>query len=184
MIYAIATVLTVFIVALDQITKNLIVTNLVLGQSSIPILGGLFNIVFVENEGGAWGFMQNNTWLLIAITVVIMIICFAMLIKYGLHSKMFFFSIVLVLSGGIGNLIDRVIRGSVVDFIQFGFWKTFPVFNIADIAVCIGVGFLLLYFVLDIIKDFKAKKAVSDINTIIENEVVPNNSNENWNINI
>ena len=180
MIYAIATVLTVFIVALDQITKNLVVTNLVLGQSSIPVLGGLFNIVFVENEGGAWGFMQNNTWLLIAITVVIMIICFAMLIKYGLHSKMFFFSIVLVLSGGIGNLIDRISRGSVVDFIQFGFWKTFPVFNIADIAVCIGVALLLLYFVLDVIKDFKAKKEISDINKIIADEVILENKNENW----
>ncbi len=181
MIYAIATVLTVFIVALDQITKNLIVSNLVLGHSSIPVLGGLFNIVFIDNEGGAWGFMQNNTWMLIAITVLIMIICFAMLIKYGLHSKMFFFSIVLVLSGGIGNLIDRIVRGSVVDFIQFGFWKTFPVFNVADIAVCIGVGLLLLYFVLDIIKDFKAKKAVSDINKVIAEEALneQNISNEN-----
>ena len=170
MIYALATLLTVFIVALDQITKNLVVTNLVLGQSSIPVLGGLFNIVFIENEGGAWGFMQNNTWLLIAITVLIMIVCFAMLIKYGLHSKMFFFSIVLVLSGGIGNLIDRIVRGSVVDFIQFGFWKTFPVFNVADIAVCVGVGLLLVYFVLDIIQDFKAKRAVSDINKVIQEE--------------
>lgn len=170
MIYAIAAVLTVFIVAVDQITKFLISSNLILGQTSIPVLGGLFNIVFIENEGGAWGFMQNNTWMLIAVTVIIMIICFAMLVKYGLNSKMFFFSIVLVLAGGIGNLIDRIIRGSVVDFIQFGFWKTFPVFNVADIAVCIGVALLLVYFVLDILKDFRARKAVSDINKVIADE--------------
>lgn len=165
MLYIIAAILSVLIIALDQFTKYLITSNLILGLHSIPILKGLINIVYVENEGGAWGFMQNNTWLLIAITVLIMMVCVAMLIKYGFKSKLFFFSIILVLSGGIGNLIDRVFRGSVVDFIQFGFFKQFPVFNVADIAVCIGTFMLLFYFILDIIADIKSKKSIDIINT-------------------
>ena len=183
MIYAIATVLTVVIVALDQLTKNFIIENteLYCKFSEIP---GFINIIYVQNTGGAWGFMGNNTWLLVAITVLIMIICFAMLVKYGLHSKMFFFSIVLVLSGGIGNLIDRIFRGFVIDFIQFAFWTEFPVFNIADIAVCVGVGLLLLYFALDILKDIKAKKAITDINKIIsEDSTEKLGTDENWVIN-
>jgi len=182
MIYAIATVLTVFIVALDQITKDYVVRNLpmhlAVEDAGIP---GIIDFMYVQNQGGAWGFMENYTWLLIAITILVMIICFALLVKYGLHSKMFFFSIVLVLAGGIGNLIDRIANGFVVDFIRFSFWPDFPVFNIADISVCIGVGLLLLYFILDIIKDFKAKKAVSDINKVIaeESEEIINTTNEN-----
>ena len=161
MIYAIATVLTVVIVALDQLTKNFIIENTALycKFSEIP---GFINIIYVQNTGGAWGFMGNNTWLLVAITVLIMIICFAMLVKYGLHSKMFFFSIVLVLSGGIGNLIDRIFRGGqVVDFIHIEFME-FPMFNIADCTIVIGACLMVLYFIIDMVKEAGQRKADSN----------------------
>ena len=87
-----------------------------------------------------------------------MAVCVFCLVKYG-KNKLFFWSVCLVLSGGVGNMIDRVFRGgSVVDFLHFEFWPSFPVFNIADCAVVIGGGMLVLYFVLDIINEYKKKR--------------------------
>ena len=82
-----------------------------------------------------------------------------MLIKEGFKNKLLFFSVCLILSGGIGNMIDRIFRnGNVVDFIHLHFMPEFPVFNIADCAVCIGAGLLLLYFIIDMIKDYKIRR--------------------------
>ena len=65
----------------------------------------------------------------------------------------------LVVSGGIGNLIDRIFRnGKVIDFLHFEFWPSFPVFNVADCAIVVGVGLLILYFVIDTVNEYKSKK--------------------------
>ena len=88
-----------------------------------------------------------------------MLICIALLLKYGVKDKLMFWAISLVLSGGIGNMIDRIFRdGEVVDFIQLDFWKSYPIFNVADCAIVIGAGLLMLYFVKDIIKDARSKQ--------------------------
>lgn len=161
MTYILALVAAAVIVALDQITKFLISTNLN-GESCIPVLGGLFNIRFVENSGAAWSILEGKTWLLVAISLVIMVICIFMLAKKTYGSKLMFWAVSIILAGGIGNLIDRIFRGGkVVDFIEFGFWKTFPVFNVADIAVCVGAGIIILVFILDLIGDYKKAKKVN-----------------------
>lgn len=180
MMYIIAAAVAALIIAADQITKYYVVHNFVMGAGSTPFIKGLINFTYVENEGGAWGIMQDHTWMLIGFTIIMMIICLALLIKNGFKSKLLFMSVTLVLSGGIGNLIDRISRGSVVDFIQFDFWRSFPIFNIADIAVCVGAGLLLLYFVLDMVKDYRAKKSLVDINAEtsvadLENEAIEEN---------
>ena len=88
-----------------------------------------------------------------------MIICVALLIKEGFKNKFLFFAVSLILSGGIGNMIDRLFRdGNVVDFIHLHFMPEFPVFNIADCAVCIGAGLLLLHFVIEMVKDYKIRR--------------------------
>lgn len=161
MTYILALVAAAVVVALDQITKFLISTNLN-GESCIPVLGGLFNIRFVENSGAAWSILEGKTWLLVAISLVIMAICIFMLAKKTYGSKLMFWAVSIILAGGIGNLIDRIFRGGkVVDFIEFGFWKTFPVFNVADIAVCVGAGIIILVFILDLIGDYKKAKKVN-----------------------
>lgn len=161
MTYILALVAAAVVVALDQITKFLISTNLN-GESCIPVLGGLFNIRFVENSGAAWSILEGKTWLLVAISLVIMVICIFMLAKKTYGSKLMFWAVSIILAGGIGNLIDRIFRGGkVVDFIEFGFWKTFPVFNVADIAVCVGAGIIILVFILDLIGDYKKAKKVN-----------------------
>ena len=165
------------VIVADQLTKSFIASNFELGAQSVPFIKNIIDITYVENEGGAWGFMQDNTWLLVALTIIIMIVCVAMLIKDGFKHKLLFFGIVLVLSGGVGNLIDRIFKGRVVDFIQFDFWRTFPVFNVADIAVTLGAALLLLYFVIDIIKDYKNKKKAND-DMLNANEEKNGNSEE------
>lgn len=157
MTYILALVVAALVVVADQITKLSIVANLN-SESCIPVIGGLFNIRFVENSGAAWSILEGKTWLLVAISLVIMAICIFMLVKKTYGSKLMFWAISLVLAGGVGNFIDRVFRGGkVVDFIEFGF-VDFPVFNVADIAVCTGAGLIVLLFIIEAISDYKKAK--------------------------
>ena len=157
MSYILAIVCAVVMLAADQYTKYIVIQNMTLNES-IDFLPGFMNFWYIHNEGGAWGFLEGYTWLLLSLTVVIMLVCIAMLIKVGLKNKVLFWSICLILSGGLGNMIDRVFRnGKVIDFLNFQFID-FPVFNVADCAVVIGAGLLILYFVTDMFKETKAKR--------------------------
>ncbi len=157
MSYILAIVCAVVMLAADQYTKYVVIQNMTLNES-IDFLPGFMNFWYIHNEGGAWGFLEGYTWLLLSLTVVIMLVCIAMLIKVGLKNKVLFWSICLILSGGLGNMIDRVFRnGKVIDFLNFQFID-FPVFNVADCAVVIGAGLLILYFVTDMFKETKAKR--------------------------
>ena len=157
MSYIFALIVAALVVAADQITKFLIAANLTTSTPAIPVLGGLFNIQYTTNSGAAWSIMANKTWLLVAITLLVMSVCVYMLLKKTYGSKLMFWAVSLVLAGGLGNLIDRVLRGSVIDFIEFGLID-FPIFNVADIAVCTGAGLIILYFIVDLIRDVKEKK--------------------------
>ena len=162
MSYIVACVVFVLVIIADQFTKLYVVANIPLANAAsdtIPLIKGVIDLTHIHNNGGAWGLLGGYTWLLLGITLMVMIICIAMLIKNGFKSKLLFWAVLLILAGGIGNMIDRIIRGgSVVDFLQFHFWPTFPVFNVADIAVCLGAGLLILYFLCDIYKDRKEQK--------------------------
>ena len=154
----IALVVGGLVIALDQLTKYLVANNFTTDMAPISLLGGLFNLHYTENGGAAWSILEGSTWFLIAITLVIMIVCIYMLIKKTFDSKLMFWALSLVLAGGIGNLIDRIFRGGlVVDFIEFGFFE-FPIFNVADISVCVGAGLIVLYFIIDTIKEYKLSK--------------------------
>ena len=158
MLYLLAGVVSVLFLAADQLSKWYIASNFALTESK-PFIEGLIDFTYVNNKGGAWGLMEGHTWILLSLTFFIMIICVALLIKEGLKNKLLFFSVSLILSGGIGNMIDRIFRdGNVVDFIHLHFMPTFPVFNIADCAVCIGATLLLLHFIIDMIKDCKVRR--------------------------
>ncbi len=158
MLYILAGVVSVLFLVADQITKWYVASNFTLTETR-PLINGVIDLTYVHNTGGAWGLMEGYTLVLIALTLFIMIICIAMLMKEGFKSKLLFFSVCLIISGGIGNMIDRIFRGgNVVDFIHLHFMPTFPVFNIADCAVCIGAGLLLCYFIVDMIKDYKTRR--------------------------
>lgn len=141
---------------IDQFTKYVVTQNFTLGERK-EFLNGFLDFVYIHNRGAAWGIFTNKTWFLVVLTAVVMAICIVVLIKFA-NNKLLFWAITLVISGGIGNMLDRILRnGNVVDFLHFEFWPTFPVFNIADCAIVLGAGLLILYFVIDTAKDLKNK---------------------------
>ena len=137
---------------IDQITKYIVSTTFQLGESR-EFLNGFIDLVYIHNKGGAWGLLQ--TVVLVIITAVMLAVCTFVLIKMR-KNKLLFWAVSLILSGGIGNMIDRIFNdGNVVDFLHFEFFPTFPVFNVADCAVVIGAGLLILYYIIDMVKEIK-----------------------------
>lgn len=156
--YTLAFLCGVLLLGADQLTKYYISTNFVLGESR-EFLSGFIDLTYIHNRGGAWGMLYGRTYILLPITLVIMIICIIFYVKYGKKSRLLLWAITLVMSGGIGNMIDRVFRGgNVVDFLHFEFFPSFPVFNVADCAIVVGAGLLILYFILDAVREEKQKK--------------------------
>lgn len=130
---------------LDQLTKRSIVNHFYPGQS-IPIVPSLLSLTYVQNTGGAFGILPHGTLLLAAAAVLAVICVGVYTIRYqGTMPRVLAVGIGLPLGGAVGNLIDRMVRGFVVDFIdahiQIHQW---PVFNVADSAICIGVGCLVV----------------------------------------
>ena len=171
--YILAIVTGVLVLVADQFTKYLVFTNLEIAKSYdiLPkFLDGILGITYVHNTGGAWGMLQGYTWLLLSITIVVMLVCIALLLKYGVRNKLLFWSIMLVLSGGVGNMIDRIFRdGKVIDFLEFRFMR-FPVFNVADCAIVVGACLLMLYFFKGIIDDAKQKRRAIETQESNQNE--------------
>ncbi|MBR3909606.1 MAG: signal peptidase II [Clostridia bacterium] len=157
--YILAAITGVLILHADQFTKLYVQSHFEMAKS-YEFLPGLIDITYIHNDGGAWGMLGGYTWLLLSVTIVVMLVCIALLLKYGVKDKLMFWAIILVLSGGIGNMIDRIFRGGkVIDFLHFEFWPTFPVFNVADCAIVIGAALLMLYFFKGIIDEEKQKRA-------------------------
>ena len=163
-----AIVCSILVVVIDQVSKYLVITQMELNQVIENVIPGIIHFNRIPpNSGAAFGLFAGQTWFLITITCLIMVVCVGMLIRKTFDSKWMMWALCLVLSGGLGNLIDRVFRGgNVVDFLEFAFFD-FPVFNIADCAVCIGASLIVVYFVIDFIKDAKAKKQLSGETTEI-----------------
>jgi len=127
-------------IALDQVSKHIILVKLH-PQESIPLIKNIFHLTLVFNSGSAFGILKGYTALLIFISLISALLILRQLSK-NIKTKgldLFMLSLCFILSGTLGNLIDRIRFGFVVDFLDFRFW---PVFNIADSLICIG-GFLL-----------------------------------------
>lgn len=165
--YILALVSGAAVICLDQYTKYYVSANYV-SLESYKLIPKIIDITYVRNTGAAWGMLKDHTWLLISITTVVMLICIVLILKYGTKNKLLFWAMVLVLSGGIGNMIDRIFKGGrVVDFLHFEFWKSFPVFNVADCAIVLGAGLLILYFARDLLIELKSRgrrKHIPEIN--------------------
>lgn len=134
--------LIVLMLGLDQVSKWLVRDAMDLGQS-IPIISSLMSLTYIENRGAAFGIMAGGRVLFIALTFLLL----AFLLWYRHQNKhpslLLEMSTGLIIAGALGNLIDRIVKGSVTDFIDFHF---FPIFNVADIAVTCGV-FLMAVFI-------------------------------------
>lgn len=136
-------IISLIIFILDQITKSLISTYLKLNES-IEIIKDFFYIRYINNKGASWGILENNRILLIGLSIIAII----MIIRYSYSfkkTKLNTYGFGLLLGGILGNLSDRLIFGYVKDFLDFIIFRyDFPVFNIADISIVIGVVLLII----------------------------------------
>ena len=154
---ALAIILIILLIAADQLTK-LYALNVVKPQGMMTVIDHFYYFVYVENRGAAFGIMQNKQWFFIAVTIIIFACLGYMLYNYKIEGKLFFAALVLVVGGGIGNLIDRIFRGYVVDFLQFSFFS--PVCNLADYFITVG-AVLLMISVLFCKKNIAKKEAIT-----------------------
>lgn len=154
------TLIIIAAIFLDQITKWLTVINLDLGES-FPLIQDVFHFTYVQNRGAAFGILKDHRWVFLVISSLAIVVMLIMLWKSRKDSRLLCIALSMIIGGGIGNMIDRVRLGYVVDFIDFyafDFWVW--VFNIADSCVCVGAGLLILYLVIDIVKD--SKKTIAE----------------------
>lgn len=130
------------ILGLDQFTKWLTVSYLAVGES-IPVIG-IFKITYVQNTGAAFSILSGGTALLIIMTIVVLVVVAYCWRKPFMEP--YRLTAAIIIGGTLGNFADRLFRGYVVDFFNFTY---FPVFNVADIALCCGVGLFILQMFLD-----------------------------------
>jgi len=145
--YSILALTVPVVLVADQLTKLYIDRTMKLYQS-IPVVDGLFSITYLRNKGAAFSFLSDASWRLpffLLATVIAVIAIITAFCKLKDEQRFAAFSLSLILSGAIGNLIDRVRMGEVIDFLDV-YWRThhWPAFNVADSAICVGVALLAL----------------------------------------
>lgn len=138
----------IFVVLLiigDQVTKSVAIANLK-GQESIKLIDGVLHLHYLENFGAAFGMLQNQKLFFIFMAAIILFIILFILVKMPEQKKYnaMHICLVLIASGAVGNMIDRVQFGYVVDFIYF-ILIDFPIFNVADIYVTVGTALLVIF---------------------------------------
>ncbi|TXC92033.1 lipoprotein signal peptidase [Metabacillus litoralis] len=133
------------IIAIDQVTKWYIVKNLELGEN-ITIIENFLYITSHRNKGAAWGILQGQMWFFYIVTAVVIVGIIYYIQKYTKENKVMGVALGLMLGGAIGNFIDRIFLKEVVDFINtYIFSYDFPIFNVADSALCVGVILLFIH---------------------------------------
>lgn len=153
-------IMIILIIAFDQITKYF--ASLKLADGSVAkFIPGVVQFKYAENTGMAFSMLSGARWVFIALTVVVCVGVFYYLFSNRCKSLWLYWSLGVILSGGIGNLIDRIRFGYVVDFIEPTF-VNFAIFNIADCAVTCGAVVLVGYLLYDAFKDVKKPKENSD----------------------
>ena len=155
--YIIYISIIVGIVALDQLTKWLTVKYL-MPIKDFPLWDGVLHLYYVENDGAAFGMLDSAPWVFNTFSVIAIVGLSLYLFLGHATNRLYEVSIAMIIAGGIGNMIDRVMLGYVVDFIYFKLIN-FAVFNGADSFVCVGAGLLMLALILEIIAESKAEKA-------------------------
>jgi len=147
------------VVLLDQLTKILVWSLMQVGES-VDIIPNVFRFTYVQNEGAAFGMLAEHRWIFMVLSVIGIAAMLIYLWRFRPNSRLACTALSLIIGGGIGNMIDRVALGYVVDFLDF---CAFPnlwmwVFNVADSCVCIGAGLLILWLVLDMVREIRKEK--------------------------
>ena len=145
LIVAAALVSALLLLAADQVTKAWFVRNFELYQS-IPLVPGWLNFTYVRNLGAAWSMLSGYVWLLLGFGLLAGAGIIVFFRKLAESCPERYFALLMVISGIIGNCFDRAFHGAVIDFIHVHYYNIwhYPVFNVADMAICTGVGIFIL----------------------------------------
>lgn len=142
-------IIALAMIALDQWTKWLIVRHMEIGDQ-IMLIENFLYITSHRNQGAAWGILQGQMWFFYIVTVIVLVFVIYFLQKYGKEQPLLGVSLGLILGGAIGNFIDRLFRKEVVDFIDvYIFSYNYPIFNVADSALVVGVILIVFLTFLD-----------------------------------
>lgn len=133
-----------FLIAADQITKMLISSNFEVGES-MQVISGLLDFTYVQNRGAAFGMFADQRWIFLIGTVIMLALIIIFWAKDFIKHFTGTIAAVLIIAGGVGNMIDRIFLGYVVDFIDISPLFNFAVFNVADCCVTVGAVFLGIY---------------------------------------
>lgn len=137
-------ILSIIFLIIDQITKILVVNSLVPGEN-IEIIKNIFSIIYTNNTGAAFSILLGKRIFLIVVAVLIIGVLLYYIKRNKIEKKIDIIALSFVIGGSLGNLIDRIVRGYVIDFISIKIGNyNFPIFNVADILIVIGVFLLLL----------------------------------------
>lgn len=157
----ISIVIMALIVALDQISKLLVVANIPLYES-VEVIPNVFRFTYIRNDGAAFGMLDDARWVFMVLSTVAIVGVIAYMFIKKPESKLLCISLAFMVGGGIGNMIDRICLGYVIDFLDFcafpKLWKWN--FNIADSFVVVGAGMLMLWMVIDLIREIKEEKVL------------------------
>ena len=127
------------VIIFDQLTKYYVVSNFYLGES-VPVIENIFHWTYILNPGAAFGMFEGSRWFFVVIALGVLVGIWYMKDEINEGGWMMQYGAALFGGGAIGNLIDRARSGLVIDFFDFRIW---PVFNVADIAICVGVAMIL-----------------------------------------
>ncbi len=137
-------IISIILLCIDQISK-LLVVNLLTKTDSITIIKNFFYLTYINNDGAAFSILVGKRIFLILIAVLVTVMLIRYIKKNNIQNKLELVSISLIIGGSLGNLMDRVVRGYVIDFLDFKIFNyNFPIFNLADTFIVIGVFLLLL----------------------------------------
>lgn len=150
----IALIIGAAIAALDLFFKMLVLLYLK-PVGTVKVFGDIFKLTYVENRGVAFGMFQGMQWIFIAVTVIMLFLIIFYMFKKRPQGKLVYIASALIIGGGIGNMIDRIYYGFVIDYLSFSFFP--PVCNFADYCITIGV-FLLAVYLLFFTDSFKNDK--------------------------
>lgn len=145
--------ITIIILVLDQITKFIIASSMKVGDS-FEVIPNFLNITSHRNDGAAWGILSGKMSFFFIITIIILVVLIVFYIKEAKNNLLMQIAISLLFAGALGNFIDRVLHGEVVDFVDtYIFGYNFPIFNVADSSLTIGVLLIIIALLTDMKKE-------------------------------
>ena len=140
-------ILAAIIVAVDQFTKFLTVQNIDLYEI-VEVIPNILSWMYIQNDGAAWSILEGQMWFFYIITVIVIGVVIYYLQKYGKNSRLFSVALALILAGSIGNFIDRIRFEYVIDMVRLEVIN-FPIFNVADMSLSIGVFLMIIFVFID-----------------------------------